>query len=81
MDHAEDEKRTLPGPADHTLVRWRPWPCESCGGGSTPIGFLVRCFGSGPEAPEGDRNQIIDWFKKREAEQLLEWIQSCEHTR
>jgi hypothetical protein len=81
MDHAEDEKGTVSGPADHPLVRWRPWPCESCGGRSTPIGFLVRCLSASPEAPEGDRNQVIDWFKKWEAGRLLEWIDGCEHTR
>jgi len=81
MDHAEDEKGNAVEPADHTLVRWRPRPCESCGGGSTPIGFLVRCFGASPETPQGDRNQVIDWFKKWEADRLLEWIQGCEHTK
>ena len=80
MNHCEDEKGTVSGPTDHPLVRWRPWPCESCGGSSTPIGFLGRCFDSGPEAPKGDRNQVIDWFKKWEAERLLEWIRNCEHT-
>lgn len=81
MDHVEDKKGTVSGPANHTLVRWRSWPCESCGGRATPIGFLFRCFGSSSETPEGDRNQVIDWFKKWEAARLLEWIQGCEHTR
>ncbi len=81
MDHAEDEKGTLSGLTHDTLVRWRAWPCESCSGRATPIGFLIRCFGSSSETPEGDRNQVIDWFKKWEADRLLEWIQGCPHTR
>lgn len=84
MPHAEDESRIDPGPADHPRVRWRPWPCESCRRGSTPIGFLVRCLETSPEAWEipvnHDRNQVIDWFKNWEAGRLLEWVQACEHT-
>jgi len=81
MEHAHDEKGDLFGPANHSLVRWRSWPCKSCSGRTTPIGFLDRCSGSSTETPEGDRNQVIDWSKKWQAERLLEWIQSCEHTR
>jgi hypothetical protein len=80
MDHAEDAKGNRIETTHSESVRWRPWPCESCGGGSTPIDFLVRGFGSSPETPEGDRNQVIDWFKKWEADRLLEWIHGCEHT-
>jgi len=83
MDHAQDATRDHAEAGNLSCFRWRPWPCESCSGGTTPIGFLVRCFGSSlqaPEAPKGDRNQVIDWFKAWEAERLLEWIQSCEHT-
>ena len=65
---------------DKVCVRWRPWPCESCGGSAAPIDFLGRCHRSSKEEPKGDRNQTIDWFKNWEAERLLEWIESCEHT-
>ena len=81
MADAEDKTGDRSRSADQQVVCWRPWPCESCRGGSTALGFLVRCFGSNPEVPQVDRNGQIDWFKKWEADRLLEWIQSCEHTR
>lgn len=83
MEHAEDTKRDHTEAEDLSCFCWRPWPCESCSGGTTPIGFLVRCYGSSSQAPgvpEGDRNQVIDWSKTWEAERLLEWVRSCEHT-
>jgi hypothetical protein len=61
-------------------IRWRPWPCESCRGSSTPLGFLVGRLGTNPEVPEVGRNEVIDWFKKWEAARLREWIESCQHT-
>ena len=80
MSDAQDGKKTVSEPGDHQVVRWRAWPCESCGGGSIPISFLVGGFGSIPEIPHPDRNCQIDWQKKWEATRLLEWIQSCPHT-
>lgn len=84
MDHAADTKNDHSETGNHPCVRWRPWPCQSCGGGSTPLGFLVRRLETSPEVWEipgnHDRNQVIDWFKKWEAERLLEWVQGCEHT-
>ena len=65
---------------NHTRLRWRAWPCQSCGRGSTPLGFLVRCFGSNPQVPEVGRNEAIDWFKKWESARLREWVEGCEHT-
>ena len=80
MNDAENQTRDLSGPADTALVRWRPWPCESCRGSATALGFLVGSFGSIPEIPHRDRNGEIDWQKKWEAGRLLLWIQSCPHT-
>ncbi len=80
MSDAENQTGNLSGPANKTLVRWRPWPCESCRGSSTALGFLVGSFGSIPEIPHRDRNCQIDWQKKWEAGRLLEWIQGCPHT-
>lgn len=80
MADAENKTGDRAETADTACVRWRPWPCESCRGGSTPLGFLVRCFDSNPKVPDVGRNEEIDWFKKWEAGRLLEWIQSCEHT-
>ena len=74
MDHAKAAKGNHIETKHSESVRWRARPCESCGGGSTPIDFLVRRIGSSPETPNGDRNQVIDWFKKWEAARLLEWI-------
>jgi len=81
MTHGNHETRDYSQAEGASLIRWRAWPCESCRRGSTPIGFLVRCLGASSEAPQGDRNQVIDWFKGWESARLLEWIQSCEHTK
>jgi len=81
MDHVAATKNDHFETGDHSCVRWRAWPCESCCGGSTPLGFLVRCFGSSPKVPDVGRNEEIDCFKKWEAARLLEWIQGCEHTK
>lgn len=80
MDHVADTKIDHSETGNHSCVRWRAWPCESCGGGSTPLGFLVRCYDSNPQVPEVGRNEEIDWFKKWESARLLEWIERCDHT-
>ena len=80
VSHAKIQTGNLSGSADDPLVCWRPWPCESCCGQATALGFLVGSFGSIPEIPCSDRNSQIDWQKKWEADRLLEWIQSCPHT-
>ena len=81
MTHAENKTGDSPPAEDPTLVRWRPWPCDSCGGKATPIGFLVGSFGSIQEISRRDRNCQIDWQKEWEAARLLEWIRGCPHTR
>ncbi|HEV2692116.1 MAG TPA: hypothetical protein VG347_04405 [Verrucomicrobiae bacterium] len=83
MDYVKKTTSDLVGTIetkDAACVRWRPWPCESCRGRSTPLDFLVRCFSPGPQVPESDRNEEIDWFKKWESAQLLQWIKICPHT-
>jgi hypothetical protein len=87
MDDAEDATADDLKAGDGSGFRWRPWPCESCSGGATPLDHLVRSFGSSPEVPnlgrnaeELGRNEVIDWFKHREAERLLDWVRGCEHT-
>ena len=78
--HVEDQGGDDSEPAHPTRVRWRPWPCESCRGGSTALGFLVRSPDANPEIPDGDRNEQIDWRKRWEAGRLIEWVESCPHT-
>lgn len=80
MNHAQDATGNRIEAGDTIGVRWRPWPCEGCCGGSTPLGFLERCLGSSPEVPKVSRNEEIDRSKKWEADRLLEWIGCCEHT-
>ena len=80
MSHAENQTGDLSGPADDPLVRWRPWPCESCGGSATALGFLVRSIGAGPEVRAAGRNEEIDERKRWEAECLLDWVRQCPHT-
>ncbi|RYD33719.1 MAG: hypothetical protein EOP86_12700 [Verrucomicrobiaceae bacterium] len=81
MEYAEKQTGDRSGSADHRLVRWRPWPCAGCRGGSTQIGILIPGFGSDAEVQEGGRNGQIDREKKRQAAQFLEWVESCPHTR
>ena len=80
MDHAKDKTRERTDTTNRKCIRWRAWPCASCGGGSTPIDFLGGCSGSSPQVPEVGRNEEIDWFKKWESARLLEWIEGCERT-
>lgn len=80
MNHDDDATSDNIEAEDLSCFRWRAWPCESCSGGTTPIGFLVRCFDSNPQVPEVERNEKIDWFKNRESEFLREWIERCQHT-
>ncbi|HEY4248981.1 MAG TPA: hypothetical protein VGM64_19305 [Lacunisphaera sp.] len=80
MSDAENQKGDLPGPTNDPLVRWRAWPCASCRGATTPLSFLVSCFGSIPQVSHRDRFCQIDWQKKWQADRLLEWINRCPHT-
>jgi hypothetical protein len=80
VSDAEEAAKDCTETADQACVRWRPWPCESCAGGATPLGFIVRCLGANPELPEVGRNQQIDWYKTWEAARLLDWIQGCHHS-
>ncbi len=80
MQHAENPTEDQARPADIECVRWRPWPCESCRGGSTGLDFLLRCLGSNSEVPDIARNEQIEWLKNWESTQLLQWIQECPHT-
>ena len=81
MDYVKNTTSNLVETKDAVCVRWRPWPCESCRGGSTPLDFIVGCFSSSPQVPkELGRNEVIDGFKRWEAVQLLKWIETCPHT-
>lgn len=80
MNYVEDQGGNRDQPGDETLVRWRPWPCESCSGGSTALGFLVRSLVSDAKIPSLERNEEIDWLKKWESDRLLGWVKSCPHT-
>jgi hypothetical protein len=79
MSDAEDETGDCAQPADSTLIRWRPWPCESCRRDATALGFLVGRIGSSAEIPSVARNEQIDWLKKWEAASLKAWVESCPH--
>jgi hypothetical protein len=59
MSNGETQTADLFRPAHDTLVRWRPWPRESCRGGSTAIGFLGSGAGSDADKQEGGRNAQI----------------------
>ncbi len=39
-------------------IRWRPWPCESCRGGTTPLDFIVGSFSSSPQIPDIGRQRV-----------------------
>lgn len=81
MNHEEDQgSHGGDQPGDETLVRWRPWPCESCSGGTTALGFFFRGAGANPEVPDLGRNEKIDWLKRWQAARLLEWVEGCPHT-
>lgn len=80
MGHADDERRDRSQAAGSSCIRWRPWPCESCSGGSTALGHLVGGLGSGEEVRDLGRNEQIDRRKILEAGWLREWVERCPHT-
>lgn len=80
MGHADDERRNRSQAAGSSLIRWRPWPCESCSGGATTLGYLVGSIGSSEEIRDADRNEQIDRRKLLEAGRLTEWVECCSHT-
>jgi hypothetical protein len=81
MGYADDERRDQSQAAGSSLIRWRPWPCESCSGGSTALDYLGRSPGSGEEVRDLDRNEQIDRRKIIEARRLREWVEQCPHTK
>jgi hypothetical protein len=80
MPDAENKTEDLSRSADPPVVCWRPWPCESCRGGSTALGILFRSIDSNTEIPDIDRNEQIDWLQNWEAGILNRWVCSCPHT-
>lgn len=62
------------------LVRWRPWPCESCRGGASLIDYILRRHETGGEIPGGSEDEVIEEMIAREREWVVEWVESCEHT-
>jgi hypothetical protein len=58
--------------------RWRAWPCRSCGGGVAASDFLRR----GKETGRSFQDAYLDpeQIARGEADLLLGWISSCEHT-
>ena len=80
MENAEIQRTDLSGSESGSVVRWRPWPCEGCGGSSSALGFLGRSIGADAEIEGRDRNDQIELRKKRQAGRLMEWVNSCSHT-
>lgn len=80
MSHAENQRTNLSRSADAASLRWRAWPCESCRGSTTALGFLVPSFGANAEIEGEDRNGQIARIKLKQAERLLGWVTSCPHT-
>ncbi len=81
MSHEENQGSHFGDqPGDETLVRWRAWPCESCSGGTTALGFFFRGAGAGTEVSDLGRNEKIDRLKGLQASRLVEWVKGCPHT-
>jgi hypothetical protein len=86
MKCGEDPTGNHPHPSDRPSIRWRPWPCESCGGEATALGFLGRSPRPSETISEVDandpvsRNRQIDELKKWEACELGKWVALCSHT-
>lgn len=61
---------------DFETLCWRPWPCESCGGGESAISFLVGCLGAGSAIQDGIPEEVAASQKAA----LIEWVAKCPHT-
>lgn len=80
MGHADHDTSDRSPRSSTSIIRWRSWPCRSCGGGTTALDYLVRSVGSGTKLSDGGRNEQIDERKSREAALLGEWVTRCPHT-
>ena len=62
------------------LVRWHPWPCENCRGGTSTIDYILRRHETGSEISRGSEDEVIEEMIARERAWLVEWVESCRHT-
>ena len=62
------------------LVRWRPWPCEACSGGASPLNYIFGRHEAGGEIPGDSQDEVIEEMIARERAWIVEWVESCEHT-
>jgi hypothetical protein len=63
----------LPASEGRQRLRYRPWPCESCSEGLTPVGYLFRCIEAGSCSVRGDEGIAA----QRRA--LIDWVSHCPH--
>lgn len=78
MNEGDGPDNRIPSsPGDAETLRYRTWPCASCGGDFTPISYLVRCQGADPSfwAASGEVKIAteIQWLRR--------WVESCPHNR
>ena len=62
------------------LVRWRPWPCESCRGGASLLDFIFGRHETSSEISGGSEDEVIEEIIARERAWLVDWVESCGHT-
>ena len=61
-------------------VRWRPWPCENCSGGTSLLDHILGRHETGSEISGGSEDEVVEEMIARERAWIVEWVESCEHT-
>jgi hypothetical protein len=65
--------------AQFDVIRWRPWPCETCRGGVTALDFIAGCHEANGALSGNTPDEIIDEMTALERVWLPQWAASCPH--
>ncbi len=71
----DSDGSTHPVPAGPEGLCWRPWPCERCRRGSTPIGIVIGSGSTGKGVRPDDQDAIAEL----QVRSLVQWVESCPH--
>ena len=85
MARAQRRLEVIPAHHDERLptrevFRWRPWPCGSCCGATTPFDYLGASVRADGAVSRGQRNRAIEDSIAQECRLLQAWVASCPHT-
>jgi hypothetical protein len=71
----------LSEPTESEIVHWRQGPCADCAGGATLLDFIVGRHEASGTGSSSSPDDIIEELTARERPWLIEWVESCLHTK